>query len=165
MGTFLMKTTGSVKSQMSDLVEQYRSMEHLSSAYGLNVSLPVGYIDNLELHRQLKFSMQNAQNSSSSFKIEDILSSASKKGDPMVMAVSTGNKLAKSETNSNSSSLSVSSYCSSVASSLPSPYQNTVKFQDANAQPTSNPQAELLLNQANSFFISNPFMNIGNAQG
>ena len=160
-----MKTTGSVKSQMSDLVEQYRSMEHLSSAYGLNVSLPVGYIDNLELHRQLKFSMQNAQNSSSSFKIEDILNSASKKGDPMVMAVSTGNKLAKSETNSNSSSLSVSSYCSSVASSLPSPYQNTVKFQDANAQPTSNPQAELLLNQANSFFISNPFMNIGNAQG
>lgn len=177
IGTFLLKTPSSAKNQMSDLVEQYRNIENLSSAYGLNVNLPPGYMDSLELQKQLKFSMQSAQPilNSSSFKIDDILNNsstaASRKAQSNNSSKNHNNaSLVKSETNSSSSSLSVSSYCSSVASSLPSPYQSTAKFQDSTGLPmhaSNNPQnsTEFLLNHANSLFMSNPFMNIGNAQG
>lgn len=178
MGTFLLKTPNSAKNQMSDLVEQYRNIENLSSAYGLNVNLPPGYMDSLELQKQLKFSMRSAQPilNSSSFKIDDILNNSSTAASRKTETNNSSNNnhnnasLVKSETNSNSSSLSVSSYCSSVASSLPSPYQSTSKFQDSTGLPmhaSNNPQnsTEFLLNHANSLFMSNPFMNIGNAQG
>lgn len=173
MGTFLLKTPNSAKSQMSDFVEQYRNIENLSSAYGLNVNLPAGYMDNLELQKQLKFSMQSAQPqilNSSSFKIDDILNTSSTSVSRKAETNASNNaRLAKSETNSNSSALSVSSYCSSVASSLPSPYQSTVKSQDSglpmHASNNSQNSTEFLLNHANSLFMPNPFMNIGNAQG
>ena len=138
MGTFLLKT--SLKSQLCNQVDP---PDH---PYQSN------YVDHNKgtstKSKNQSFS-PTQQQQSCSFKIEDILN---KKDD-----ISVSSKPSKDSSVTSSNMSSASSYCSSI-SSLSSPYQNSHKYEN-------NGSMEFLLNHANSFLSSNPFMNIGNAQG
>lgn len=138
MGTFLLKT--SVKSQ---LCNQDNLSDHPYHS-GINVDL-----NKTASVKSKSPSFSPTQQQSCSFKIEDILNKKD--------AYSLPSKQSKDSSIASSNMSSASSYCSSI-SSLSSPYQNSHKYE-------KNGSMEFLLSHANTFLNSNPFMNIGNAQG